>query len=102
MVDCVNGPGVKIYSNSMASGIVGFFSTDGIGSNESNGTAGPKIGKATENIILNIDRRRNYAQILTAITMLPVFSATATKRHVAELDEEYLCTELSVRGNMDG
>ena len=64
VVDCVNGPGVKIYSNSMASGIVGFFSTDGIGSNESNGTAGPKIGKATENIILNIDRCRNYAQIL--------------------------------------
>lgn len=64
VVDCVNGPGVKIYSNSMASGIVGFFSTDGIGSNESNGTAGPKIGKATENIILNIDRCRNYAQTL--------------------------------------
>lgn len=64
VVDCVNGPGVKIYSNSMASGIVGFFSTDGIGSNESNSTAGPKIGKATENIILNIDRCRNYAQTL--------------------------------------
>lgn len=64
VVDCVNGPGVEIYSASMASGIVGFFSTDGIGSNEGNNTACPKIGKATENIVLNIDRCRNYAKML--------------------------------------
>lgn len=62
--DCVNGPGVKINSASMASAIVGFFSTDDIATNEGNGTAGPKIGKATQNIVLNIDRCRNYAQAL--------------------------------------
>ena len=28
VLDCVNGPGVKIYSGSMASGIVGFLSVD--------------------------------------------------------------------------
>ena len=40
VVDCVNGPGVKIYSNSMASGIVGFFSTDDNAA--SNNGAGPR------------------------------------------------------------
>lgn len=30
VVDCVNAPGVKIYAGSMASGIVGFFSTDNV------------------------------------------------------------------------
>ena len=62
VVDCVNGPGVKIYSASMASGIVGFFSTDGVAGNN---RAEQDIGNATENIVLNIDRCRNYASTLS-------------------------------------
>ena len=54
--DCVNGAGVKIYSSSMASGMVGFFSTD-----NADATA---IRNATSNIILNINRCRNYASTL--------------------------------------
>lgn len=64
VVDCVNGPGVKIYSASMASGIVGFFSTDGVAGNS---RAEQDIGNATENIVLNIDRCRNYASTLSGI-----------------------------------
>ena len=64
VVDCVNGPGVKIYSASMASGIVGFFSTDGVAGS---GSAEQDIGNATENIVLNIDRCRNYASTLSGI-----------------------------------
>ena len=57
--DCVNAPGVKIYSSSMASGIVGYFSTD----TASSKNGGP-IGTSTANIVLNIDRCRNYAETL--------------------------------------
>lgn len=57
--DCVNAPGVKIYSSSMASGIVGYFSTD----TASSMNGGP-IGTSTANIVLNIDRCRNYAETL--------------------------------------
>lgn len=57
--DCVNAPGVKIYSSSMASGIVGYFSTD----TASSVNGGP-IGTSTANIVLNIDRCRNYAETL--------------------------------------
>ncbi len=60
VVDCVNGPGVKIYATSMASGIVGFFSVDDSEHQSS------KIGQSTENIVLNIDRCRNYASWLQA------------------------------------
>ena len=49
--DCVNGSGVEIYSNSMASGIVGFFSSDNTNA----------INQSTANIVLNIERCRNYA-----------------------------------------
>ncbi len=56
VVDCVNGPGVKIYSASMASGIVGFFSSDN--------ASADNLKKSTWNIVLNIDRCRNYAQTL--------------------------------------
>lgn len=56
VIDCVNGPGVKIYSGSMASGIVGFFSSDIL--------RGSAIATSTENIVLNIDRCRNYATLL--------------------------------------
>ncbi len=54
--DCVNGSSVKIYSSSMASGIVGFLSTDHADVN------GVKL--ATQNIVLNINRCRNYAAVL--------------------------------------
>lgn len=56
VVDCLNAPGVKIYSGSMASGIVGFFSVDNATSNN-----GASITTSTANIVLNIDRCRNYA-----------------------------------------
>ncbi len=54
--DCVNGSSVKIYSSSMASGIVGFLSTDHAD------VYGVK--RATQNIVLNINRCRNYAAVL--------------------------------------
>ena len=38
----------------------------------------------------------------TAITMLPVFSATAKKRHVAESMKNTYVQNCLVRGNMDG
>ena len=65
VADCVNGPGVEIYSGSMASGIVGFFSADGVANISDNGRANQLITNATENITLNIDRCRNYAQTLS-------------------------------------
>lgn len=65
VVDCVNGPGVEIYSGSMASGIVGFFSADGVANITNNRQAQQLITNATENITLNIDRCRNYAQTLS-------------------------------------
>ena len=64
VVDCVNGPGVEIYSASMASGIVGFFSADGAANLSDNNRAYQLITASTENITLNIDRCRNYAQTL--------------------------------------
>lgn len=65
VADCVNGPGVEIYSGSMASGIVGFFSADGVANITVNSQAQQLITNATENITLNIDRCRNYAQTLS-------------------------------------
>ena len=65
VADCVNGPGVEIYSGSMASGIVGFFSTDGVANITVNRQAQQLITNATENITLNIDRCRNYAKTLS-------------------------------------
>lgn len=64
VADCVNGPGVEIYSGSMASGIVGFFSADGTANLSDNNRAYQLITNSTENITLNIDRCRNYAQTL--------------------------------------
>ncbi len=60
VLDCVNGPGVEIYSGSMASGIVGFFSADS--PNAVNITA------ATGNIKLRIERCRNFASKLQGKT----------------------------------
>ena len=56
VTDCVNGAGVEIYSASMASGIVGFFSCDNPGQSA--------IETSTGNIELNIARCRNYASVL--------------------------------------
>lgn len=57
VIDCVNGSGVKIYSNSMASGIVGFFSCD-----ERQDT-GP-VATSTANTTLIIERCRNFANVM--------------------------------------
>ncbi len=57
VVDCVNGAGVEIYSGSMASGIVGFLSCNDADTVDN-------VGKSTANIILNIERCRNYASTL--------------------------------------
>lgn len=59
VIDCVNGPGVEIYSGSMASGIVGFFSCDNPNTDS--------ISKSTANITLNIERCRNYASRLLGL-----------------------------------
>ena len=64
VADCVNATGVEIYSGSMASGIVGFFSADGAANLTDNVRAYQLITASTENITLNIDRCRNYAQTL--------------------------------------
>ena len=65
VADCVNGPGVEIYSGSMASGIVGFFSADGAANLSDNNRAYQLITNSTENITLNIDRCHNYAKTLS-------------------------------------
>ncbi len=54
ILDCFNAPGVEIYSASMASGIFGFLSCD----NTNN------IPNATANVIIRIERCRNFAKTL--------------------------------------
>ena len=61
VLDCVNGPGVEIYSASMASGIVGFFSMD-------DPDNGQNIGNATGNVQLRIERCRNFSSRLVGKT----------------------------------
>ncbi len=56
VLDCINGPGVEIYSGSMASGIVGYLSSD-------NPNAW-NITNSTANIKLRIERCRNFAATL--------------------------------------
>ena len=51
VIDCVNGKDAEIYSNSIATGMVAFLSADTSGT----------IAESTRNIILNIDRCRNYS-----------------------------------------
>ena len=65
VLDCVNGPGVEIYSASMASGIVGFFSCDNV-EKKSGGEEDKSIAYSTSNIVLRIERCRNYAGKLNA------------------------------------
>ena len=57
VLDCVNEPGVEVYSSSMASGVVGFFSC-------SDGPNYNSIVSSTGNISLRIERCRNYAKVL--------------------------------------
>ncbi len=57
VLDCVNGSGAEIYSNSMASGIVGFFSCDDPDYS--------RIVNATGNITLRIERCRNFSSALS-------------------------------------
>ena len=64
VIDCVNGAGVEIYSKSMASGIVGFLSADNPAEDRNEDIATAKIAASTSNIVLNIERCRNYASVL--------------------------------------
>lgn len=61
IIDCVNEPGVKIYSASMASGIIGFLSCDGadVVSNPTD-----SIYKSTSNVEIRVERCQNYASVL--------------------------------------
>lgn len=56
ILDCLNGPGVEIYSASMASGIFGFLSCDN--ANASN------IMQSTAKVKIEIGRCRNLAKVL--------------------------------------
>lgn len=56
ILDCMNAPGVEIYSSSMASGIFGFMSCD----NANNS----RIATSTQNVKIQIERCRNYAKVL--------------------------------------
>ena len=61
VLDCVNGPGVKIYSASMASGIVGFLSTDNVEKISYQPTAANTVARCTANVKVQIERCQNYA-----------------------------------------
>ena len=68
VLDCVNGPKVKIYSASMASGVVGFFSMDNVDVVEKKKgikEASNQVKAATANVKLRIERCQNYAQVLS-------------------------------------
>lgn len=65
ILDCVNGSGVKIYSGSMASGVVGFLSADLAGLQEYQ--KADAIEKSTQNVTLRIERCQNYADILMGV-----------------------------------
>lgn len=56
ILDCVNGPGVEIYSSSMASGIFGFLSSDNAN--------GDIIRTSTYNTVIRVERCRNFAKKL--------------------------------------
>ncbi len=65
VLDCYNAPGVKIYSSSMASGIVGFLSCDLTSSERGNSNAsGARIKLSTSKTELRIERCRNFANVL--------------------------------------
>lgn len=62
VLDCVNEAGVKIYSASMASGVVGFVSSDPEPGQDKTGQT--PIDKSTQNIEMRIERCQNYAEEL--------------------------------------
>ena len=57
ILDCLNDAGVEIYSNSMASGILGFISCD-------DHQSGAAIKTSSMNMVLRIERCRNFAKVL--------------------------------------
>lgn len=61
VLDCVNGSTVEVYSQSMASGIVGFLSADKTSSGQINANT---IKNSIQNITLRIERCQNYANKL--------------------------------------
>ncbi len=63
ILDCFNGPGVEIYSSSMASGIFGFLSCDNV-AGKANNVAVPQIRRSTETTTIRIERCRNFAYVL--------------------------------------
>ena len=56
ILDCVNGPGVKLYSASMGAGIFGYLSCD-------NASVGA-IQKSTCKVKIDVERCRNFANVL--------------------------------------
>ena len=56
ILDCFNAPGVKIYSQSMASGIFGFLSCDNANTDA--------VNKSTTKVIMRLERCRNFANSL--------------------------------------
>lgn len=83
ILDCVNAPGVEIYSASMASGIFGFLSSDN--------PAGETIKKSTGNVVIRIERCRNFARVLkgaqfTAGIFGDRYGAEAWKNHTSVKD----------------
>ena len=83
ILDCVNAPGVEIYSASMASGIFGFLSSDN--------PAGETIKKSTGNVVIRIERCRNFARVLkgaqyTAGIFGDRYGAEAWKNHTIVKD----------------
>ena len=59
ILDCVNGPGVEIYSSSMASGIFGFLSCDNVVNQN-----GSEVKLSTAKVKLQVERCRNFARVL--------------------------------------
>ena len=59
ILDCVNGPGVEIYSSSMASGIFGFLSCDNVVDQQ-----GTEVKLSTAKVKLQVERCRNFARVL--------------------------------------
>ena len=73
VLDCVNGPGVKIHSGSMASGIVGFLSTDNVEKIADQKTAADTVERCTGNVKVQIDRCQNYAEGLSGSFVSGIF-----------------------------
>ncbi len=98
VVDCVNAPGVKIYSGSMASGIVGFFSVEVTAASNNGAVHDGNDGEYRAEY-------RSLPQLcvtddLVGTNFAPVSSVTATV--TAWADTEYLYPELLFRADQVG